>query len=996
MHPLAWFVTILAITSSLAAAELETSATEILQRRCVSCHSAKVKMAKLDLTQRETAIQGGMRGAALKPADVAGSLLWQRIDKGEMPPSAPLPVEERRTLREWIEAGAPWSAPIVEKRAGTDWWSLQPLRSSTAPEAPARWARSSIDRWVYAGLRKAGLSPSPAAGRRTLIRRLSFDLLGLPPDPAAVDAFVADTRADAYERLVDQLLASPHYGERWARHWLDLARYAESEGFERDQLRENVWKYRDYVIRSLNDDKPYAYFAREQIAGDVLEKPTHESMLATALLTMGPTDAVGLTSAVDSEREAVREDMLEEMLGVVGQTFLGLTVNCARCHDHKFDPIPQREYYRMRSALSAVWPSIGRGPDTIDPNPSSLPLLTPEERRAREGKVKPIEAHIAEWERTIAEAYRAARPAPDPSAPRPYARWTFDVDARNDSAGLQGRLTANTRIEGGVLAPGEKVESIALTTSPLEKEIREKTLEAWIRVKKQPSKAVVVFELRNRSGFRGASVDGLQYVAGKNRQWENTSIGRFRTADVNGAPEDTAEGGLLHMAIVYSADDRIQIYRNGKPYGAAYLPEQGTASAKLQTYFPGDAVARFTANAELQVEEARLYDRALTAAEMAASFSQGVANYPADVLRARMKEAQRGALASAEEALKQQRKLLAAIPVPEPAWIASVRPVAPTHVLGRGDVNKKGDVVTPGGVSAVKGVAADFGLAPDASDTDKRRKLAEWITAENNPLFWRVIVNRVWHHHFGAGLVENPNDFGYNGGQPSHPELLDWLAMEFRAGGGRLKALHKMILMSEAYQQSSAFNADAARKDADNRLLWRFTPRRVQGEVVRDSMLSVSGQLNPLMFGKGFQPFKIADTKGSYRAYHLNESSEPGQLRRTIYRMNVITAGSPMLEALDCPLPAVKMPKRAATTTALQALSLMNNGFVNQQAKAFAARLRQDSGAAEAQINRAFALALGRKPQAWEMKASAKLVEESGLETLCWGLLNTSEFIYVE
>jgi hypothetical protein len=670
-------------------------------------------------------------------------------------------------------------------------------------------------------LQKAGLSPSPKADRRALIRRLSFDLLGLPPDPATVEAFVADSRPDAYERLVDKMLASPHYGERWARHWLDLARFAESEGFERDQLRENVWKYRDYVIRSLNADKPYAQFAREQIAGDVIDKATHDSMLATALLTMGPTDAIGLTSAVASEREAVREDMLEEMLGVV--------------------------------------------------------------------------------------------------VPRPYARWTFDVDARNDTAGLHGRLTANMRIDDGVLAPGEKIETITLTTSTLEKEIREKTLEAWIRVRKAPSKAITVFELPNRSGFRGASVDGIQFAAGMSRQWENTSIGRFRTADVKGAPDDTPDGGRLHMAIVYTADNRIQLYRNGAPYGDSYLPDQGTASATLQTYFAGDAVARFSANAELQVEEARLYDRALNAAEMAASFSQGVSNYPADVLRSRMNEAQRAALASMEARLAQQRKLLAAIPTSEQAWIVSVRPAAPTHVLERGDVIRKGEVVAPGGISAVKGISAEFDLPTDASDADKRRKLADWITAEENPLFWRVIVNRVWRHHFGTGLVENPNDFGYNGGQPSHPELLDWLAVEFRSSGGSLKTLHKTILLSEAYQQAPAFNAAAAKKDADNRLLWRFTPRRVEGEAVRDAMLAVSGQLNPRMFGKGFQPFKIADTKGSYRAYELNESSEPGQLRRTIYRMNVITAGSPMLEALDCPLPAVKMPKRAATTTALQA-----------------------------------------------------------------------------
>jgi len=887
------FAVAIAMAGPLFAAELGSAATEILQRRCLACHNAKVKTAGLDLSTRGV---------------VPLHRLWERVEKGQMPPSGPLSADEKATLRAWIDAGAPWTNTIAERRAGADWWSLQPLRNEVAP---------GIDRWIEAGLKKAELRAAPRADRRTLIRRLSFDLLGLPPTPEAVEALVRDGRPDAWERLIDRMLASPHYGERWARHWLDVARYAESEGFERDSLREHVWKYRDYVIKSLNEDKPYAQFAREQIAGDVLPDATHDSMVATALLTMGPTDAVGLTSAVESEREAVREDMLEESLSVVSQTFLGLTVNCARCHDHKFDPIPQRDYYRMRSALASVWPPIGVDDSLIDVQPNTLALLTPRERREREKTLEPIRNRIGELEARIARAYRAVRPEPVSTIPAPFARWTFDVDARDEIGKMHG--------------PEPRPETGTMSTAPLTKEIREKTLEAWVRVRKAPEKSTVLFELRNRSGYRGASVDGIQWVGGKAKRWENTSIGRFRSAEIKGAAaEDTAAGGRIHIAIVYRGDDSIQIYRNGARYGEAYVPDHGTPAAHLQTYFPGDAIVRFYSTAEPLLEEARLYDRALTDAQMAASFAQRVANYNKEELRARMADVTE--LFSLEAALSEERSKLATIPAPEAGWFAAVRPAAPTRLLARGDVTKKGEVIGPGGVAAIKGLRADFDLHADAADGDKRLKLADWITSSDNPLFWRVMVNRVWHHHFGSGLVENPNDFGYNGGLPSHPELLDWLAAKFRSSGGSLKTLHKTILLSEAYQRASRFDAAAAAKDADNRLLWRFTPRRLQGEAVRDAMLAVSGALNARLHGASFKPFVTSNTNGSFRIYRLQEKNDEEQNRRTIYRASVATAGSPMLEALDCPLPAVKMPKRAATTTALQALSLTRHSR-NQRGK---------------------------------------------------------------
>ena len=320
----------------------DISPTTILELRCLACLGPTTQMGGLNLSTREGALRGGGRGSAVIPGDPEKSLLLTRLIKDEMPPGEPLPAAQKDALRAWIAEGAHWSGQTSANRAGLDWWSLQPLREAPSPEVsgiPREWRTSLVDRWVYSKLQEGALRPAPSADKRTLIRRVGFDLLGLPPNPDEVEAFVHDERPDAYEKLVDRLLASPHYGEHWARHWLDIVRFAESEGFERDLVREHAWPYRDYVIRSFNTDKSYLRFAREQLAGDVLEAVTRDGIIATSLLTLGPTDAVGLTSAVPAQRAGVREEQLEELVGVVSQTFLGLTVNCARCHDHKFDPI---------------------------------------------------------------------------------------------------------------------------------------------------------------------------------------------------------------------------------------------------------------------------------------------------------------------------------------------------------------------------------------------------------------------------------------------------------------------------------------------------------------------------------------------------------------------------------------------------------------------------------------------------------------------------------
>ena len=974
-------------------------------------------MSGLDLSSRASALSGGTRGPALAPSDPSGSLLLARVMADEMPPASPLPGADKEALRAWIAAGAAWPEALAEHRAGLDWWSLQPLGQAAPPvdeSAPSEWLGSPIDRWVFEALDDAGLWPAPEASRRDLIRRLAFSLTGLPPEPAEVETFLTDSSPDAYEKLLDRFLASPHYGERWARHWLDVVRFAESEGFERDLPRDHVWPYRDYVIRSFNDDLPYLRFAREQIAGDVIEPSTRDGVVATAMLTLGPVDAVGLTSAIPEERSLIREDQLEEMLGTVTQTFLGLTVNCARCHDHKFDPISQEEYYRMKAAFQAVWPPTRPVPEAgLDELfPHGRPLLSRDEERAREARVARIERRIGALGKELGDLYRSARPAePFTRFPRPFARWTFDTDGRSDYSPMHLGLVAAAEIGGGTFrlrqaqdvaasedadARGDAGRETGVGVSEkLSVDIRAKTLEVWLDVQSAPDKATTVMEVRGLSGYRGAAQDGIRYVTGENPRWENYSVGRFRSKDPGGTREELVAGGRVHVAIAYGEDGTIALFRNGKPYGEPYRPDAGVSAGRLQTYRAGDSLVRFPAGDTLHVAEARLYDTALAPDEIEESYRAGILDLAPSDLRRLMAPAQRDRIATLERELLELREELGAIPAPGLVHSATIRASGPTHVLIRGAVDQPGKIVGPGGLECVGGLPARFDLSEGASEGVQRRAMAEWIANAANPLFSRVIANRVWQGHFGRGFVSNPSDFGYNGGQPSHPELLDWLASELVSSGWSLKALHKRILMSRTYRQASGFDGAAASQDAENRLLWRFPPRRLDGEAVRDAMLAVSRDLNREFHGPSFRPFEFGEQRGSLKNYVLTSDDSPAQRRRTVYRMNVITGGDPMLEALDCPLPSTKTPQRRSTTTALQALSLMNNAFVQQRARGFAARLRREAPDLDSQVRRAFELALGRSPGQGEMAASRDLAERVGLETLCWGLFNTSEFLYV-
>ncbi|QEH38566.1 Planctomycete cytochrome C [Aquisphaera giovannonii] len=692
--------------------EFDRDVAPVLARRCLQCHSGADPKGKLDLSRREAVLRGGEGGPAVVAGKADESPLVEQVEGEAMPPKSPLPAAERRLLRAWVESGARWGTdPIdplrasTDRRAGRDWWSLQPVSRPTPP-GTRRPAPHPIDAFVLHRLEASDLGYEPRADRRTLIRRLAFDLTGLPPTPGEVAAFEADARPDAYERLVDRLLASPRHGVRWARPWLDLARYGESNGFEFDEFRPNAWRYRDWVVDALNRDVPYDEFIRLQVAGDVLRPDDPSAIEATGFLVAGAFDTPGQNQQSEAMRRVVRQDELEDVVGTVGQAFLGITVQCARCHDHKFDPVTATDYYRLSSALSGV--------------------------RHGERDLGPLE------------------PTPAGKSRRAYA------------------------------------------VSPREPEV--------------------------------------------------------------------------------------------------------------------------------------------------------------------------------------------------------------TRLLARGNPATPRQPVTPGGVACLAGFPADFGLPADAKESERRARLAAWLTDPRNPLTPRVIVNRLWQAHFGTGLVETPSDLGFNGGRPSHPELLDWLASELVARGWSLKAMHRLIVTSEAYRQGSRPDPAGLRADAGDRLLWRKAPMRLEAEMVRDAMLAVSGALNERQGGPGYAEFAASQAPGTPAVlYTPVEPSGPDFDRRTLYRTWARGGRNGFLDAFDCPDPSTSTPRRPSTTTPLQALALLNDALTLRLADRMADRLRREAGAEPArQVELAYRLAFGRPPSGDERARAARIVERHGPAVLARAIFNSNEFLYVD
>ncbi len=971
-------------------ADFDNAVALLLVQRCLDCHSGPKPKGSLDLSRQQTALDGGKSGVVLVPGQPAESLLWNYVASDKMPPKKPLSAAEKNLLKVWIAGGATWGTdPIdpyratTERRAGYDWWSLQPIAQPPLPAVQnSTWCRTPIDAFILAKLEARGLQPSPPADRRTLIRRLSFDLLGLPPTPEEVGAFVHDTAPQAYERLVDRLLSSPHYGIRWARHWLDVIRFGESNGFEFDEFRPNAWPYRDWVVKALNQDMPYDEFVRLQLAGDVLRPTDPEAITATGLLVAGAFDTVGQIQQSEAMRRVVRQDELEDLVGTVGQTFLGLTVHCARCHDHKFDPIKQVEYYRLTAALGGVRHG------ERDLSPLEEPVIAAKQRLAE------LTTQLAVLERPVRVQILAERKASSEPAPRPIAQWDFRESYQDRTGTWHG--TAHGKAQRG--PTGVQVDGATgyVASVPLTRELTAKTLEAWVSLENLRQRGGGVISVQT---LKGEVFDALVFGEQEPGHWTAGSNNRVRTQSFRGPAETEAQRRPVHLALTYSADGTITAYRDGQVYGQPYK-SSGTAhfqAGQTQVLF-GLRHSPAGGNRHLAglIHQALLYDRALSPAEVAASYRIRGDYIAPEAIVARLPADQQARWHELRAPIEEHQAFLAK----QTAKAYAVNPREPemAHLLIRGDPKQPGTVVSAGGVAALAGLSADFGLAPNAPEAARRKQLVAWITDPKNPLAARVLVNRLWHYHFGIGLVDTPNDFGFNGGRPSHPELLDWLAQELIERNGSLKQLHRRIVLSATYRQAARPNEAALRVDAGNRLLWRKNPLRMEAEVVRDAMLHVAGQLDSKMGGPGFQEFKITPAQGTPASRYLPvDPIGPEFNRRTLYRTWARAGRSGLLDAFDCPDPSTTTPSRAVTTTPLQALAMLNNRLVLYLAERWAERLAREAGPeVDAQITRAYWLAFGRPPQDHERALAQAIVQQHGLVVLARALFNSNEFLYID
>lgn len=964
----------------------------LLERRCVHCHNDVERKGGLSLQTAAQIQLGGDSGVAIVPRQPDDSPLLANVvgDPPAMPQkSKPLSAQDVEALRAWIAAGAPWPNDVTlqeRPEADADWWSLQPVARPQLPAVDPRdaaFVRTPIDQFVAARLRAEGLSPSTEADRRTLIRRLSFDLRGLPPSPAEVADFAADAAPDAYERLVERYLASPHYGERWARHWLDVVHYGDTHGYDKDKLRPNAWPYRDYVIRALNADKPYAQFVAEQLAGDVAYPDTVDGVTALGFIAAGPWDFISHVEVPESKtdgkiaRSLDRDDMVVNALN----TFCSTTVQCARCHAHKFDPISQEDYYR----LQAVFAALDRADRTYD--------LDPQIGRRRSQLLAQQRAANDRQKRIAAEMERHGGPAL-----ADLTRRIGDLERRT-AQGLQ-------------VPPEYGYHSQIEPTAD-----RTKWVQVDLGAPVEIARLVVVpchDTFNNIGAGFGFPLRYKLEVSDDPEFRQGVTVVADRTAtDVPNpgiAPQASEVGGKAGRYVRLTAT-RLALRANDYIFAVSELQVWTAAGANVALQKPVTSLDSIEAAPRWR--RANLVDGLFPTADAGATTDQlATLRREREALRQERIPAELLSEAAAvERELAAVREALGQLPPAQLVYAGTVHygdgnfvgtgpfggKPRPVHILARGDVRKPGVEVGPGAPPFVPGLPAAFELPPDHSEGARRAALAAWITHRDNPLTWRSIVNRVWQYHFGRGLVDSPNDFGRMGQRPSHPEVLDWLAAEFRDGDQSLKRLHRLIVTSGTYRQSSSDRADYARRDAQNVLLWRANRRKLDAEAVRDSLLLVSDRLDTRMGGPGFQDFVIEQPAHSpHYEYHLHDPEDPRAHRRSVYRFLVRSQPQPFMTTLDCADPSMLVDKRNETINALQALAILNNGLSVVLARHFAARAAEEAPTLPAQVGRAFELALSRPPTPEELRPLVDYAQQHGLANCCRVIVNLNEFAFVD
>ncbi len=832
----------------------------VVEARCLSCHGADIQLAALDLRTRESALRGGARGPALVPGNAEQSRLYRFVaglEAVKMPMEGPpLTPDQIAAVKIWIDQGARWETPAAAANPAVN--SLAALeRMDITPEQRSYWAftlpaqaplpvvankdlTNPIDRFLERARVDRGLKAAPRADRLTLVRRAYLDLLGLLPTPAEVSAFMADETPQAWERLVDTLLASPHYGERYGRHWLDVARYADSGGFEYDVHRPNAWRYRDYVIKSFNEDKPYNLFLTEQIAGDEMDWKTDQTLIATGFLRMGPR--VLFREKDNPER---RFDYLDEIIGTIGKGTMGLTVNCARCHNHKFDPISAKDYYAIQASLFGY-----------------------------------VETEVPLAPRAEAEAYLA----------------------RNDE--INAKLG---------------------------------TLRAAIAAIEKPHRDTVELEqIRTRFAghiYRAAAKPDSQRTPGEKllaiQVYEAVSVSAAQLDKVMSGAERARKKDLTSQAAA------LELQRP-KPLPMAEIATDGDY--------------RFSPLGE----------------------GDNVVSCP----KCRIPPTFSGSYLHKDGAYE----------------------VPPSYFLIRGDSESRGSRMKPGFIDVITfGNPPTEIRRPDGNTSGRRLALAQWIGSPQHPLTARVIVNRVWQKHFGRGIVATLENFGRMGEQPTHQELLDWMAVEFMNRGWSIKHVNKLMMMSEAYQAASDFeHAGNAKIDLENRYLWRFRPQRLEAEIVRDSMLVAGGNINLVVGGEPIFPFIPADILvGQFRGKWENTPEGPAAWRRGVYVYRRRSLPYPMFDTFDHPDMNVTAGARHVSTVPTQALTLLNNPFVLSQATFMADRVAREASDPYAQVHLAYAIALARPATEAEARIGVSLIEKQSLVAFTHVVLNLDEFIYM-
>ncbi|WZO96659.1 PSD1 and planctomycete cytochrome C domain-containing protein [Isosphaeraceae bacterium EP7] len=928
----------------------EKEVRPLLVARCQSCHGEAKQKGGLRLDSLPSALAGGGTGPAVVPGKPAESLLVDAIRYGElyqMPPKSRLPEAEVATLTRWVEMGAPWPASVAAAAKPSNHfdlterarhWSFQPVRLAEPPRvADEAWPTGEIDRFLLSRLEAKGLKPAPDAGRVTLIRRTTFDLTGLPPTPAEVDAFMADMAPDAFAKVVDRLLDSPHYGERWARHWLDLVRFAETAGHEFDYDHLDAWRYRDYVIRAFNADVPYDRFVVEHLAGDLVPDPRRdpangadESILATGFFLLGE----GTHSPVDVREEQMRR--VSDQVDVISKAFLGLTVACARCHDHKFDAISTRDYYALAGYLASS-------------RHQHAPIDKRAEIAAKAAELRSIKSQFTEAlpKRTSPET--VAAPAADGSilfedfGTPGFAGWTATGQAFGDGPSQPGAFRPNTVAEGpvGWEIPAGQAHS-GLIADRLQGVLRSRTFSIgakYVHVLAAGKGGRINFVIDGFEKIRSPIYGGLTMGidAGDTPRWYSMKLEAW-----NGqrAYIELADGGT----VIYEA--AIPFYSNGDGY--------------------------------LAVDEIRFSDSATP-----------------PVITGRVPVAIDGR----RDGDLDRRYVALASSVPAPEY-------APALLDGDGEderVHIRGSHKTLGPEVPRRSLEAFSGVdQPHPDKGSGRLELARRVASADNPLLARVMVNRLWQHHFGEGLVRSVDDFGKMGQAPSHPELLDWLASRFVEGGWSVKAMHRLILTSRAYRMSSQIDpaSEPERIDPSNILLHRANLRRLESESIRDAILACSGSLKGDMFGPSVPVHLTEFMDGRGRP----GSSGPidGDGRRSIYQNVRRNFLAPLLTAFDSPPPASPMGRRNVSNVPAQALTMLNDPFVLGQAKLWAERvLAAGPRTSEARVELLYRTAFGRSPTADERAAALAFVQGAEDDAGAWGdlchvLFNVKEFVFVD